>query len=261
MPSIRINDLEVNYEIAGDGQPLVLIHGLGSSLRDWEMQVPEFSKHYKVVTFDVRGHGRSSKPRGPYSISMFADDAANLMRELDIVPAHVLGISMGGMIAYQLAVDYPELLHSLIAANCTPELLMQTFGERFQMWQRQLIVKLIGMRKMGEVLSQRLFIKPEHDELRKIFVERWAENDPKAYLAATRSLVGWSVVDQLEELEIPTLIIAADEDYAFFGDKETYAAMLTDAKMVVIEDSRHATPAERPELFNRAVVEFLAGRS
>lgn len=261
MPSIRINDLDVNYEIAGEGQPLVMIHGLGSSLRDWEMQVPEFSKHYKVVTFDVRGHGRSSKPRGPYSIPMFAKDAANLMRELDIVPAHVLGISMGGMIAYQLAVNHPELLRSLVAANCTPELLIQTFGERFQMWQRQLIVKFIGMRKMGEVLSQRLFIKPEQDELRQIFVERWAENDPKAYLASTRSLVGWSVVDQLGELDIPTLIIAADGDYAFFGEKERYAAMLPNAEIVAIEDSRHATPAEHPKSFNRAVLDFLSNIS
>ncbi|MBL7162115.1 MAG: alpha/beta fold hydrolase [Anaerolineales bacterium] len=258
MPAIQINDINMHYEITGEGQPLLLIHGLGSSSRDWESQVPVFAEHYQVVTFDARGHGRSDKPPGPYSIPMFAEDAAALMRALDIASAHVVGISMGGMVAYQLAVSHPTLIKSIVAANCTPELLVESFKERLQMWQRQLIVRLIGMRKMGEVLSERLFIKPEQEEIRRIFVERWAENDPQAYLASTRALVGWSVAEQLHDLDIPTLVISADEDYAFFGNKAHYAAMMPNADLVVIEDSRHATPAEKPDEFNQAVLNFLA---
>jgi pimeloyl-ACP methyl ester carboxylesterase len=257
VPVIHANDINMFYEISGGGDPLLLIHGLGSSARDWELQVPEFSKKYKVITFDVRGHGRTDKPRGPYSISMFATDAAKLIREMDISPVHVVGISMGGMIAFQLAVSYPSLIKSLVVANCSPELYFKTLGERLQMWQRQLIVRLIGMRKMGEVLSQRLFIKPEQEDIREKFVERWSENDPKAYLASTRALVGWSVVDQLPDIEIPTLVISADEDYPFFGNKEEYASMIPNSEIVEIEDSRHATPAERPAEFNQAVLSFL----
>jgi len=257
MPTMEIDNIKLYYEITGEGQPLLLIHGLGSSSRDWEKQVPVFSERYMVITFDVRGHGRSDKPRGPYSIPLFADDLASLMRKLGIAQANIVGISMGGMIAYQLAASNPELIKSLIVANCTPELYIQNLGERFQIWQRQLIVRLIGMRKMGEVLSQRLFIKPEQEEIREIFVERWSQNDPKAYLASTRALVGWSVVDQLSDMKFPTLIISADEDYPFFGNKERFAAMITGSEYVVIEDSRHATPAERPAEFNQAVMNFL----
>ena len=256
MPKITLNAIELFYEIHGTGEPLLLIHGLGSSSRDWEYQLPAFSEHYQVITCDVRGHGQSAKPPGPYSVPMFADDIIQLMQALDIAPAHVLGISMGGMIAYQMAVDHPEMVKSLIAVNCNPELPVRNFKDRLAIWQREIIVQLIGMRKMGQVLSERLFIKPDQEKLRQIFVQRWAENDPKAYLAAMRAIVGWSVVAELPKLTMPVLVIAADQDYSFVDDKTAYIPLMPNAQMLVIEDSRHATPVERPEAFNQAVLSF-----
>ncbi|MBC8331290.1 MAG: alpha/beta fold hydrolase [Anaerolineae bacterium] len=256
MPKITLNAIELFYEIHGTGEPLLLIHGLGSSSRDWEYQLPAFTEHYQVITCDVRGHGQSAKPPGPYSVPMFADDIIQLMQALDIAPAHVLGISMGGMIAYQLAVDHPEMVKSLIAVNCNPELPVRNFKDRLAIWQREIIVQLIGMRKMGQVLSERLFIKPDQEKLRQIFVQRWAENDPKAYLAAMRAIVGWSVVAELPKLTMPVLVIAADQDYSFVDDKTAYIPLMPNAQMLVIEDSRHATPVEHPEAFNQAVLSF-----
>lgn len=258
MPNIQINDISTYYEAHGAGDPLLLIHGLGSSLRDWELQVPVFTEHFQVITYNVRGHGRSDKPKGPYSVPMFADDTVALLRALNFSAVNVVGISMGGMIAYQLAVSYPEMVKRLVVANCTPELLVRGINEQLIIWQRELIVRFIGMRKMGEVLSERLFIKPEQAGLRATFVERWAENDKRAYLASMRALVGWSVADQLHNLTMPTLVIAADEDYAFMGDKESYLHLMPDAQMTVVEDSRHATPVEYPELFNQLVMDFLS---
>lgn len=256
MPKITLNAIELFYEIHGTGEPLLLIHGLGSSSRDWEYQLPAFTEHYQVITCDVRGHGQSAKPPGPYSVPMFADDIIQLMQALDIAPAHVLGISMGGMIAYQLAVDHPEMVKSLIAVNCNPELPVRNFKDRLAIWQREIIVQLIGMRKMGQVLSERLFIKPDQEKLRQIFVQRWAENDPKAYLAAMRAIVGWSVVAELPKLTMPVLVIAADQDYSFVDDKTAYIPLMPNAQMLVIENSRHATPVEHPEAFNQAVLSF-----
>lgn len=256
MPKITLNAIELFYEIHGTGEPLLLIHGLGSSSRDWEYQLPAFTEHYQVITCDVRGHGQSAKPPGPYNVPMFADDIIQLMQALDIAPAHVLGISMGGMIAYQMAVDHPEMVKSLIAVNCNPELPVRNFKDRLAIWQREIIVQLIGMRKMGQVLSERLFIKPDQEKLRQIFVQRWAENDPKAYLAAMRAIVGWSVVAELPKLTMPVLVIAADQDYSFVDDKTAYIPLMPNAQMLVIEDSRHATPVERPEAFNQAVLSF-----
>jgi len=90
---MQINGTDLYYEVTGKGQPLAFIHGLGDSTQTWEKQVAFFSSTYKVVTFDVRGHGRSDKPAGPYSIPLFAEDTAGLLRSLQLAPAHVVGLS------------------------------------------------------------------------------------------------------------------------------------------------------------------------
>jgi 3-oxoadipate enol-lactonase len=261
MPRIQSNGINLYHEIHGEGQPLLFIHGLGSSTRDWEFQVSEFSKSHKVITFDLRGHGQSDKPAGPYSMAMFAADTVGLLKALGIDAPHVVGLSLGGGVAFQLAVDAPRRLKSLIIVNSTPELIVRTFKERMTVWQRIAIVKLLGMRKMGEVLSKRLFIKPEHDALRQIFVTRWAENDQRAYLNAMRALVGWSVAARIGSISCPTLVIAADQDYSPVSVKEAYTAKIPGAQLVTIPDSRHATPVEHPQEFNLLLQKFLAEHS
>jgi len=253
----RLGDVEIYYEIHGRGDPLVFIHGLGSSVRDWQYQIEPFSQSYQVVAFDVRGHGQSAKPPGPYSIPLFAADAAALIRALGLIPAHVVGISMGGMIGLQLAVDAPDLVRSLVVVNAGPEMIVRTGRERWQIVQRQLIVRVLGMKKMGEVLGGRLFPKPEQGELRQLFAQRWAENDPRAYREAMKALVGWSVADRLEAIACPVLVVAADQDYTPVESKAAYVERLPRGELVVIEDSRHATPVEHPDQFNRVVSDFL----
>ncbi len=257
MPKIQSNGINLYYEIHGEGQPLLFIHGLGSSTRDWEFQVTEFAKSYKVITFDLRGHGQSDKPAGPYSMAMLAADTVGLLRALGIDAPHVVGLSLGGGVAFQMAVDASLPLKSLTIVNSTPELLVCTFKDRLMVWQRIAIVKLLGMKKMGEVLSKRMFIKPEQEEIRRIFVERWAENDQRAYLNAMRALVGWSVAARIGSIQCPTLIIGADQDYSPISVKEAYTAKIPNAQLVIIPDSRHATPVERPQEFNLALREFL----
>jgi 3-oxoadipate enol-lactonase len=258
MPKLHVRDIDLYYEVNGQGQPVVFIHGLGSSSRDWERQVPVFSKQYQVLTFDIRGHGKSDKPAGPYTIALFAADTAELIKGLGVAPAHIVGISLGGMIALQLAVSARDLVRSLTVVNAGPEFIIRTAKERLQVLQRQVIVRLLGMRKMGEVLSKRLFPKPGQEDLRSLFVERWAENDPRAYRDAMRALVGWSVTDHLGSIQCPTLVISADQDYTPVAAKEAYVARMPRAELVVISDSRHATPVEQPEQFNEALLTFLS---
>ncbi len=120
MPTTLSNGIKLYYEVNGTGQPLVLIHGLGSSTRDWEVQVREFSKTYQVVAFDLRGHGRSDKPAGPYTIPLFAADTAGLLKALGIQSAHIVGISLGGSVAFQFAVDCPAMVKTLTIVNSAP---------------------------------------------------------------------------------------------------------------------------------------------
>ena len=114
MPTVRVGDINMYYEIHGKGEPLLLIMGLGSDLTSWIFQIPEFSKKYRVIAFDNRGVGRSDAPDVPYSTAMMADDTTGLLDALGIERAHILGLSMGGFIAQELALKYPQRVKSLI---------------------------------------------------------------------------------------------------------------------------------------------------
>ncbi|MBE2198195.1 MAG: alpha/beta fold hydrolase [Anaerolinea sp.] len=259
MPYLQLRDITLYYDIQGNGDPVLLLHGLGSSSDDWELQVPIFAQTYQVVTVDTRGHGRSSKPPGPYSIPQFMADIAAFMETIGIAPAHVLGLSMGGMSAFQMAVDRPDLLRSLTIVNSYPELLPQTWQDRLAWQRRQVIIRLLGMKRMGVYLGGILFPEPHQAELRQILAQRWLQNDKKAYLASMHAIYGWSMAARLGEIRCPTLIITADHDYTPVADKAAYTAKIPGARLVVIPHSRHATPIDQPDLFNRAVLDFWQG--
>ena len=258
MPTMIVNNSGLYYEDTGQGHALVFIHGLGSSTRDWEFQVPVFSKDYRVITFDLRGHGQSDKPAGPYTIKMFAADLAGLLAGLGVKEAHVAGISLGGAVALQLALDDAAVVKTLTVVNSGPSLGGTLEQAQQEIDRRVGLVQQHGMRAMGQALAPNLFPAPEHAALRAAFVERWAANDPAAYIAATRSMLGWNVTDQLGAIQCPTLIIAADQDYTPLALKEAYVKLLPNARLAVIANAHHAVPIERPQEFNTVLARFLA---
>jgi pimeloyl-ACP methyl ester carboxylesterase len=257
MPKIHSNHINLYYEVNGDGQPLVFIHGLGSSTRDWEFQVPEFSKSYRVITCDLRGHGRSDKPDGPYHLAMFAADLAGLLSALGLAAAHIVGFSLGGGVAFQFAIDYPAMVKTLTIVNSAPSFGATPEEAQQEIERRVGIVQQFGMRAMGQALSPNLFPHPDQSALRETFVERWAENDPRAYIEATRSMLGWNLMDQLGSIQCPTLVITADQDYTPVAVKEAYVKLLPNAQLVVIPGTHHAIPMEQPEKFNAVLMAFL----
>lgn len=257
MGKISVNGTRLHYHISGTGEPLVFVHGLGSSSQDWARQVDAFADRYRVITFDVRGHGQSDKPEGPYSIPLFAEDTAALLRALEAAPANIVGLSMGGMIALQLALDAPDLVKRLVVVNSTPEAELDSLRDRWIYWSRRLASRVLGMRATGKMIANRIFVKPEQGTLRQRFIERWAANDKQAYLNTIDAIAGWSVADRLSEIACPTLIVAADEDYTPVSVKRSYAARMPNAELTIIEDSHHATPVERPRAFNHVLGTFL----
>jgi len=257
VPYIHVNGLNLYFEAAGAGDPLVFLHGLGSSTRDWERQVSFFSNCFQVVTFDNRGHGRTDKPRGPYSIPLFARDAAAFLRAVGTAPAHIVGLSMGGMTAFQLAVDEPGLVKSLTIVNSAPALVLTTARERRAFFLRRLVVRFLGMRKMGRVLADMLLPEPDQKDLHDTLISRWVENDRKAYLNSLKALTGWTVADRIGEIRCPVLIVTADQDYMPVSLKEAYARQIPGAQVAVIRQSRHLTPIDQPEAFNEVLLGFL----
>lgn len=257
MPTLHTNGINLKYDEQGQGEPLLFLHGLGSQGEDWGFQVPFFASHYRVVTVDLRGHGESDKPAGPYSVSMMADDVVGLLDALKIESAHIVGLSMGGMIAFQLVVDRPERVRSMVIVNSGPALVARGLGEWLRIQQRLLLARLFGPSRTGVFLSKRLFPKPDQEAIREQFVERWALNDPDAYLAALRAIVGWSVMERIGEIRCPVLVISGDRDYTPQDVKEAYTARIPGAQFLVVEDSGHATPVDQPDVFNKSVLKFL----
>jgi len=123
MPKAKVNGISIDYSVCGRGEPLVLIMGFGGSKLGWFFQRRACRKYFRVVTFDNRGAGGSDKPSGPYTMRMLADDVAGLMDYLKIDKAHVMGVSMGGMIAQHVAIAYPDRVRKLVLASTLPRAL------------------------------------------------------------------------------------------------------------------------------------------
>lgn len=257
MPHADVNDISLYYEEEGPGEPLILLHGLGTDGRSWEYQRDYFAREFRVMVVDVRGHGRSARPPGPYSVSQFAADIFALLDQLHIDRFHLVGLSMGGMIGFQMAVDQPERFKSLTIVNSGPELVPQNWKERWQIVQRRLVLTFSSMEKVGKFIGERLFPEPEQAEYKEMFVQQMRENDPKAYRAATNALIGWSVRHKLDRIQCPVLVISGDMDYTPVANKEAYVREMPTAQLLVIENSRHATPIDQPKAFNTAVHHFL----
>lgn len=257
LPTALVNGVEIFYDVHGSGEPLVLLHGLGASSQDWEHQVPELAQHYRVITPDLRGFGRSAKPRGPYSVAQFSGDMLALLDALGVSRCHLLGLSMGGAVAFQMALDQQPRFSSLIIVNSAPNFELHSWRRRLMAWTRILVPHLFGMRTLSHHVVNHLFPKPEQSELRARLIARASSNDRDAYVAAVHALKGWSIERRLGEIRTPTLVISAEFDYTPVAEKEHYVARMRNAQLRVIHDSRHASHWDQWQAFNGLVLDFL----
>jgi pimeloyl-ACP methyl ester carboxylesterase len=260
MAFARLHDLNIHYQRHGGGEALVLLHGLGSSSYDWEFQVPAFSRHFHVIAPCLRGFGDSDKPPGPYSISQYANDVVALLDHLGIERCHVLGFSMGGAIAFQLAVDQPNRLDSLIVVNSQPSFELDHWRKHLMVITRVGMASVLGMERMTRYVAKRLFPRPEQKALRDRMLERQAKNQKSCYLAALQALAGWSVKDRIQQIFVPTLVIAGEHDYSPLEEKRGYVGLIPNARLEVIKGARHGALFEKPDEVNRTVLDFLLAR-
>lgn len=256
MPTLMLDDLPLYYEELGAGTPVLLLHGLGSSGRDFELVTSALAATHRVVLPDVRGHGRSGKPPGEYGVPLFARDIAAFCDRLNLTGVHVVGLSMGGMIAFQLAVDRPDLVRSLAIINSGPDMVPRTLRFRLALSTRLLILRLFGPPRLARLIARRLFPKPEHAAMRQRVEAALAANDPDVYLRATRGLIGWTVQPRLAEITCPVLVLAGDRDYTPLSLKKAYLAQLKHGRLVELTDCGHAAPMEQPGQVQEALMRF-----
>jgi pimeloyl-ACP methyl ester carboxylesterase len=262
MPHVRVGEVELYYELADCTEPwhsgpppIVLLHGLGTDRRIWLYQVPELCGRVPTILIDLRGHGRSSAPAGEWSIADMAHDVVRLLRHLGAERVHLLGLSMGGMVAQQFALDYPYATASLLLASTVPGTPADAEDVKKEALQ------FIESHSMDEVAKARItaaFSDAVDPVMRLHLIETVALNRKSAYEQAARAVFNFSITPRLEEIGVPTLVIAGAEERTFpLAWVEDLAQRIRGARLVTIPGAAHLCNMERPREFNRAVLDFL----
>jgi len=264
---IRTNDQTLYYEVHGQGPPLVLVMGIGYDSGLWKLaQVPALSERFRVIIFDNRDVGQSSKARAPYSIGDMADDVAGLLDALDIKRAHILGLSMGGMIAQQVALRHPSRVDRLVLTGCGAAPARTTFdpirawawikahdttGEAFACEQLCWLFSTAFRRNREAVDSTLAMLASNPNPVAADAYQRQAN----AYLQ-------YDALEQLQGIRAQTLMIAGEQDLLTppWVCKEV-ASKIPGARfeLIVGDGASHVVPLERPDDFNALVGRFLAG--
>ena len=243
---------------AGAGPALVLLHGLGASSADWEYQVPVFARDFQVVVPDFRGHGASDRA-GEYGVQRFASDTWQLLDRLRIPAPILVGHSMGGAVAMQMALDRPGTVPRMVLSNTLPSFRTDTAAKRAMLWTRLLLMGVLGPRRLSRIMTRRLYPRADQAALRATVARRNARNDKNVYLATIRALTTWSAGGRLGELRMPVMVMVSEHDYFGGTEAERFAAELPNGWLRRFPGARHGLPLEMPEAFNRAVLEFLRG--
>ncbi|MGJ5641339.1 alpha/beta fold hydrolase [Formosa sp. S-31] len=257
MPFLTVNNINQSYEVTGEGNALLLLHGLGSTKQDWDLQVPVLSKDFKVVTVDLRGHGDTSKPEEGYGVEYMTEDIRQLLEQLNIDKVSLVGFSMGGAVAFQFASDFPEWVDKLVIVNSGPDFnAMGEIGEQL-VAERTKSLNEYGMGPLAEQIATNMFPEKGQESMREAFETRCKKNDLNAYYQSFVTLMQWGLGDNIRKITAKTLVIASDMDYTPVAFKEAYVNKLQDAKLVVIENSRHGVVMDQAEVFNNELYKFL----
>lgn len=259
MPYADVAAARLYYEDCGAGEALLLIHGIGASAEDWEGQIPEFAARYRVVAPDLRGYGRSQR-KGPFSIQRFAQDCWALLDRLGIQRCCIVGHSLGGAVALQMAVDQPQRVERLVVTDSLPSFRPDSARKWGLFFYRLIMMFLFGPKRLSAAVSARLFPAPEQAALRQRVAMRNGRNSRWVYLRTIPRVVRWSVTDRLAELRMPTLILAAEFDYFPVEEAVRFAGAIPAARLDIMQGLHHSAPIEAPARFNPLVLDFLAAR-
>lgn len=261
MPAARVNDCDIHYEVHGRGEPLLLIAGLGANATLWETQIPLLAREFQVVAFDNRGAGRSEKPTGTYSMALFADDTAALMDSLDIDAAHVYGESMGGMIAQEFALRYPEKVRCLIL-GCTIFGGPQAVPPPDESLQTLVSLATIAPEEALE-RGTRAFYHPSRSQEMKEHFQTYVDTrtTPEAYQRQLEACIAFQSYDRLPDIAAPTLVINGEDDALLPAENSRILAQrIPGAELILLPDTGHLHFQERPEEAAAAVLDFLRRR-
>lgn len=255
---VRANGILMRCVVEGppSAQALLLCNGLATDLGMWEPQIDEFSKNYRVIRYDMRGHGGTAATPPPYSLSLLVEDLRSLLDALGVDQVHFAGMSLGGMVGQAFAVRYPHRLLSLVLCDTAARM-------RREIWEGRIKqVEIEGIEPMVEPSILRWFTKPFleanpllMDKIRQMIRRVSVEG----YLGGARVVMEMNHVQQLAKISTPTLVIVGREDVSTpVAEAQLMHEHITGSALSVIDDAAHLPNIERPEEFNRALKQFLA---
>jgi 3-oxoadipate enol-lactonase len=240
----------------GSGECVVLLHGLGSSGDDWAFQVGPLAQAFQLLVPDLRGCGGSPESADACSIAGFADDVWRVLDGRGISRAALVGFSMGGAVALEMAVQRPQATARLVLINSLPSYRADHWRKLLEFWLQIGMVRLLGMHRTARVVARRLFPHPWQAAMRERVVEVVGGSRPEPYLRCARALADWCAADRIDSLRMPTLMIAGEHDYTALDEKRRWAARLG-AHLVVVRGSRHGTPFDAIGATNALLLAFL----
>src|SRR5271154_759152 len=263
MPKVKINDITMNYETQGSGEPLVLIPYLPADNACYAFQVADYAKHFTCISLDPRGAGETDKPGGTYSTELLADDVAGFMQAIGVEKAHVSGLSLGGAIGLWLASKHPERVKTLSLHSCWPKsdpFLKVVVGN----WQ--IIAK--GLDSVQEMIIQGIFpfcftpelyaAKPEYLEQLTAFVRSRPKQPVDAFLRQSDAVIAHDALGQLGKIKAPTQITFGSHDIVTSTRfVEPFRSGIKNSELVIFEMCAHAPIYENVNEFNEKTLAFL----
>lgn len=271
-----INGIKLCYEIYGreNNIPIILIHGFGAKKEIWNSQVGALSKKFKVITFDIRGSGKSDRPNKPYTMGMFADDIKGLMDYLHVKKVHLIGRSLGGMIAQHFALNYPECVDKLVLITTNPgmpdeqgvKMLKESYVEGLkrlkedpvkEFWQKARVLYYKEFRKQMESNPKKKFhgIWSVEDLIRESTID---PPTPQDIENRAHSIAKHNTLERLSEIKNKTLLLAASHDR--LTPKSSMIEMhkrIPNSTLKIIEKTGHFMTLSRAPEINKIIIDFL----
>lgn len=236
---------------------VLLLHGLGSSGADWAFQIGALSERFRVLVVDLPGVGCSPAPRR-HSIEAYAGALLQTLDLLRIEHCHLVGFSMGGAVALELALAAPSRCISLCTINALPSYRADTLRKRMELHVPLALVRLLGLPSMARLASRRLFPHPHQHAMRERVLAVLGRHDRGLYLAQCHALASWCAAVRCDALAAPGLMLAAEHDYTPLEEKRRWADLMR-MQLRVVAGSRHGTPFDSIAATNAALLAFLSG--
>lgn len=261
MPFTENQGVKIYWDEQGSGEPLLLIMGLSYPSYMWHRTRPFLAQNFRTIAFDNRGIGQSDVPEGVYPIAQMASDAAAVLDAASVPSAHVFGVSMGGMIAQEFALQYPQRVRSLIlgCTNAGGPHVVNAAPEVLQILMRQGMTPEEAKEAIIPFIYDAGTARARIDEDMAIRM-KWYPT-PQGYLGQLQGILAWEAYSRIAQIKSPTLIIHGETDQLVpVANAQLIAERIPHAKLVLIPHASHVFETDQPGVANRAIMEFLSAQ-